>query len=106
MTRINVSHTVGKKVGLMVQALDRQAADVRSKTDRVILQRAFGTWIASERSNLLASVHDTRLTRDCIHRWRNKRNAIVELEGKSLRMNVCLKANSKWWSQVITSRLY
>jgi hypothetical protein len=68
---------------LTIQALGRQAADVRAKSDRIILRQAFGTWIASERSKLLAQIHDTRLTRDCLVRWQNKRKSLQTLEGRS-----------------------
>jgi hypothetical protein len=68
---------------LIIQSLDHQAADVRAKSDRIILRQAFGTWIASERSKLLAQVHDTRLTRDCLIRWQNKRKSLQTLEGRS-----------------------
>lgn len=63
--------------------MEHQAADVRAKSDRIIVRKAFGTWIASERSKLLAQVHDTRLTRDCLSRWQNRRKSLEKLEGKS-----------------------
>jgi hypothetical protein len=88
----------------MPQTLDLTADEVRSKTDRVVLRQVFGTWIASERSKLLISVHDTRLTRDCIKRWRNKRKAIAELEGRLRRRTSISKAH-KQWSRINTSVL-
>jgi hypothetical protein len=81
LTRIQVSPH--EWAVLTIQSLDHQAADMRAKGDRVIQRQAFGTWIASERSKLLAQVHDTRVTRDCLSRWQNKRKSLQALEGRS-----------------------
>jgi hypothetical protein len=83
LTRIQVSASRFVAAVLTRQSLGHQAADVRAKSDRITLRQALGTWIASERSKLLAQVHDTRLTRDCLGRWQNKRKSLQALEGRS-----------------------
>jgi hypothetical protein len=70
---------------LSFQVLKSQAEVKRAIGDKSLLRQTFGIWVATERSKLLASVRDTRLTRDCFTRWTNRREGIRQLEGMSFR---------------------
>lgn len=61
---------------------------LRAQSDAQILRQSFGIWAASERSRLLSTVRDTRLTRECLVRWIKKRHDVERLEGMCDRLKL------------------